>query len=606
MVIGKEISRSVPLVTLCVTVQDGGGIAPGSGYTTVQSLNGTETDDRLGTEIGDRHGTETVDQKHGTETVDQHGTETMSDEVNFTASQTAVSSETDSTPPSTDIQHTIETTPTTPTPISTPDTPEDVNHTHLPPSTDVISDHCDSEEPVSLEHEVHSPLPEDSSDSVDSGTGGDGGAMEDGSTVVDSGNTVVDSGTSMGDSGSPIVDSGSPMVDSGSPMVDSGSPVIDSGTPMVDSGGPVVDCGTPMVDSGGPVVDCGTPMVDSGGPVVDSGTPMVDSGGPVVDSGGPVVDSGGPVVDSGGPVVDSGGPVVDYSGTVVDDPELEEEMERSVPNGSHYNTEYHLHSGVEGEQLGGHQDGAADEEDKEPSLAPAPTADDDQSGLREQIESELVGTAGSEEVDAEGPGAHQEGSHDDQHSPEDTNHVPKTHQDRIVEEDVTELLPTADSDGDNGDIGDIGDDKMVESESTLEVEKTGRDVEEDGRVPADVVNDRGYPTNENTDLVMEGNSPDCEQQELENGRSHDVHNLDNGGSHDSDGGSHDPHSEGSDKDSENMTSFSSDGMTNGGGASMLAGQQKEKSVFLRLSNRIRDLEENMSLFSSYLDQISTG
>ena len=46
---------------------------------------------------------------------------------------------------------------------------------------------------------------------------------------------------------------------------------------------------------------------------------------------------------------------------------------------------------------------------------------------------------------------------------------------------------------------------------------------------------------------------------------------------------------------------------NGNGAVVLSGQQqKEKSVFLRLSNRIRDLEENMSLFSSYLDQISTG
>ena len=47
-------------------------------------------------------------------------------------------------------------------------------------------------------------------------------------------------------------------------------------------------------------------------------------------------------------------------------------------------------------------------------------------------------------------------------------------------------------------------------------------------------------------------------------------------------------------------------LTNGNGAAGLPGQPKEKSVFLRLSNRIRDLEENMSLFSSYLDQISTG
>ena len=49
-----------------------------------------------------------------------------------------------------------------------------------------------------------------------------------------------------------------------------------------------------------------------------------------------------------------------------------------------------------------------------------------------------------------------------------------------------------------------------------------------------------------------------------------------------------------------------EGLTNGNGAGVLSGQQKEKSVFLRLSNRIRDLEENMSLFSSYLDEISTG
>ena len=47
-------------------------------------------------------------------------------------------------------------------------------------------------------------------------------------------------------------------------------------------------------------------------------------------------------------------------------------------------------------------------------------------------------------------------------------------------------------------------------------------------------------------------------------------------------------------------------LTNGNGAGGLSGQPKEKSVFLRLSNRIRDLEENMSLFSSYLDEISTG
>ena len=518
MVVGKEISRPMPLVTLCVAMQDSGGMAPGNGYTTVWSLNGTETDDRHGTETDDQHGTNIGD-RHGTETDDQHGTETMSGEVNFTASQNAISSEGTASAhstPSTDVQHTIETTPTTPTPISTPDTPEDVDHAHLPPGSDVINNDCDSEEPVIPEQELPTSLPVDISDSVDISTGGDGGA-EDASTV--------------GDYSSPVVDSGSPVVDSGSS-------------------------------------------------------------------------------------------VVDYSGTVVDDPELEEEVERSIPNGSYDNTEHHLHSGVDGEQLGGHQDGGADEEH---SITPPLTADDD------PRDNEMVGTTGSEGRDVEDPEpvADQRGPHDDQHSPEGTNHVPKTHQDHIVEDDITEL-PTADNsdsdigdygdDGDIGDdIGDDGDDKMVggpDSERTLEVQETGREVEEDGIVPADVVNDRGYPTNdrgyptnENSDLVMEGNSSDCGQQELENGRSHDVHNLDNGGSHDSgggshdpDGGSHDPHSE----DSENMTSLTSDGMTNGSGAGMLTGQQKEKSVFLRLSNRIRDLEENMSLFSSYLDEISTG
>ena len=50
-------------------------------------------------------------------------------------------------------------------------------------------------------------------------------------------------------------------------------------------------------------------------------------------------------------------------------------------------------------------------------------------------------------------------------------------------------------------------------------------------------------------------------------------------------------------------------VANGNGLNLSSGlgsqQPKEKSVFVRLSNRIRDLEENMTLFSSYLDQIST-
>lgn len=53
----------------------------------------------------------------------------------------------------------------------------------------------------------------------------------------------------------------------------------------------------------------------------------------------------------------------------------------------------------------------------------------------------------------------------------------------------------------------------------------------------------------------------------------------------------------------NMTSLPSEegGWVNGGAS----GSPREKSVFVRLSNRINNLEMNMSLFGSYLDQISS-
>ena len=48
------------------------------------------------------------------------------------------------------------------------------------------------------------------------------------------------------------------------------------------------------------------------------------------------------------------------------------------------------------------------------------------------------------------------------------------------------------------------------------------------------------------------------------------------------------------------------GDTNSSSVGGSAGKsQQEKSVLIRLSNRVRDLEDNMSLFSSYLDQLST-
>ena len=47
------------------------------------------------------------------------------------------------------------------------------------------------------------------------------------------------------------------------------------------------------------------------------------------------------------------------------------------------------------------------------------------------------------------------------------------------------------------------------------------------------------------------------------------------------------------------------GFGSGPGGLVMQGRDREKSVFLRLSNQIQELEMNMSLFSSYLDQIST-
>ena len=61
------------------------------------------------------------------------------------------------------------------------------------------------------------------------------------------------------------------------------------------------------------------------------------------------------------------------------------------------------------------------------------------------------------------------------------------------------------------------------------------------------------------------------------------------------------HSDGGSKNRKNESSETVV-LTNG----QAAPRDKEKSVFLRLSNQIRELEMNMSLFSSYLDQISSG
>lgn len=68
----------------------------------------------------------------------------------------------------------------------------------------------------------------------------------------------------------------------------------------------------------------------------------------------------------------------------------------------------------------------------------------------------------------------------------------------------------------------------------------------------------------------------------------------------SQGGSVQNQTEGASSRNGNQTGNGGSGLGNG-----LPAQQKEKSVFLRLSNHINDLEANMTLFSIFLDQIST-
>lgn len=52
-------------------------------------------------------------------------------------------------------------------------------------------------------------------------------------------------------------------------------------------------------------------------------------------------------------------------------------------------------------------------------------------------------------------------------------------------------------------------------------------------------------------------------------------------------------------------SNTTDPVDEGNSVNFSSGSHREKSVFLRLSNRINNLEMNMSLFGSYLDQISS-
>ena len=121
-------------------------------------------------------------------------------------------------------------------------------------------------------------------------------------------------------------------------------------------------------------------------------------------------------------------------------------------------------------------------------------------------------------------------------------------------------------------------------------------------------NDHSEPQNDHSGPLDEVQS-DSLEHEVENIVSDD--NISEGVNVDGDHGNGGNHGDVGDDIRSNDTDETHDnthdeGMTNGNGAGVLSGQQKEKSVFLRLSNRIRDLEENMSLFSSYLDQISTG
>ena len=458
----------------------------------------------------------------------------------------------------------------------------------------------------------------------------------------------------------PVVGGGGPVVGGGGAVVGGGGPVVGGGGPVVGGGGPVVGGG--VVAGGGGVVVDGAPVID-GGAVVDDivgGVGVVNDGGAVADSGGVVVDSGGAVADSGGAVVAGGSAVVDdgavvdnggtlnnnsgdvlesdsatvdgnggtlvhvgsaiddggngVSGTVVDDPELDEE-DKGTLSSLHDITEP---PGVRGSQddVGANQLVDSDtQEERDPErrgndIAAASLPPDDPH--------QVAGHKGRREGGDVVNGAGREEEEEGRETVEDMNEV-DNHSELLLSQEGPESAKDVQNGPQNGvESGSRVPNEKPPSGRSLDGEESaggeggeggeggggggggsgGGDGEGDmaqlnsGQAESMAGGGEGHTAGVTGEEAGSSVGPeDMGERAAESSRMTPDLNVTDSMQPPEAGGSHDAVTE---------------GLTNGNGAGMLSGQQKEKSVFLRLSNRIRDLEENMSLFSSYLDEISTG
>ena len=330
------------------------------------------------------------------------------------------------------------------------------------------------------------------------------------------------------------------------------------------------------------------PVVDNGSPVDDGGIVLVDVDSIVSSISSTVVSVGTTVVNAGAKVVSSATTVVSVGTTVVDDPEIEDDTaheefdENSAEEGELVETMDSSDGtdGGSGEEESG-DDGEGESSDGESNDGGERESSDDDEGERgkdgeESLDDglpvahttnsatesgELERAAATEVVDEEGGGVGDHNTPHNDHSGPESTKDDQTHDKVEIQVQQDLVIPPPPDDDDDGDSSEVG----VSGRG----EKGGNgDVSE------------GVGSESGEEVTMEGNSGEGNTviggeatNTSEGERSHDTLN---------------------------------EGLTNGNGAGMLSGQQKEKSVFLRLSNRIRDLEVNMSLFSSYLDQVSSG
>ena len=620
-----------------------------------------------GTEPSDRHGTET-DYLHGTEAGNPLSSEvhTTASQNGLTAESPVHSKLTNdgahtktSSPLSNDLQHSsAETTPTSNYLLPTPepsDLPRDVSHTHLPSV---------------LRQRDSDPFSHDSKIVVEQTTSDQQPPISTGSPSVNVGNTVDENGSAVVGVGGTVVEGGEAVVSVcgtvvDDPQLDEGA----EGTQLIQDVGHQDNTELPEV-SGSVRADTddivggksaaelgGTGTREDRGRERAAGTVMADETPTTVTGrsataedtavlGNDVEGGDRPSARSVEPVTDHSGPLEDRDGlgSVRDGPNGHQDGTRDVPvfTEPQLGPSYNLPSVdmLPTENSGDGGDGG-DGGDKDVTVQERGQEREGRAAAREYEAGGRLGGEGGEEAGSSLPAEEVE--------TDDRGSLPLENTDLITEESAR-----LDSDSmqqgnlDEGGSHDAHNDgrgshdalnretngshdalnqetngshdalnqETSGSHNSLNSETSGShdapDPETSGSHDAP---DPETHDAHNPESVGSHNSPDPESggshdsPEPESGGSHDSPDPESGGSHDSpdpeSGGSHDANGL-ADKVTEKGMSLSSEGLTNGNGAGVLSGQQREKSVFLRLSNRIRDLEENMSLFSSYLDQISTG